>query len=135
MTHVHDPNQAPSAPPAVLEVAFRDCHDASENADAGAWLEGIPGVLSVHFDRTRGVAHLGYDPAAVSAERLRARLKAAGYRCDCQDCSASAAQPGHPGQMDHTAAKGRDEGRVPPAHPGHSGPEFSGPGLSGPERI
>ena len=133
MTHVHDPNQAPSAPPAVLEVAFRDCHDASEYADAGAWLEGIPGVLSVHLDRTRGVAHLGYDPAVVSAERLRARLKAAGYRCDCQDCSASAAQPGHPGQMDHTAAKGGDKGHVPPAHPGHPGPEFSGPGLSGPE--
>ncbi len=137
MTHVHDPNQAASAPPAVLEVAFRNCHDASEYVDAGAWLEGIPGVLSVHLDRTRGMAHLGYDPAAVSAERLRARLKAAGYRCDCQDCSASAAQPGHPGQMDHTvmnrtAAKGGDECRVAPAHPGHPGPEFSGPEFSGP---
>ena len=134
MTHVHDPRQ--SIPPAVLEVAFRDCHDASEYADAEAWLESIPGVLSVHLDRTRGVAHLGYDPAAVSAEDLRASLKAAGYHCDCQDCSASAAQPGHPGQMDHmnhTAAKGGNEGRVAPAHSGHPGPELSGPELSGPE--
>jgi len=99
MTHHHRAAVA-ATPPTVLEVAFRDCHDASEYADVEASFRQLPGVTSVHVDRTRGVAHLGYDPAVVSADRLRAAFKASGYGCDCKDCASSITQPGHPGKVD-----------------------------------
>ena len=99
MTHVHDRPHAGPVPPAVLEVAFGNCHDASEYAGLEVKLNMLPGVLSVHIDRTRGVAHLGFDTATVSADDLRVRLHAAGYICDCENCKPSAVQPGHPGQQ------------------------------------
>ncbi|ULH17819.1 copper-translocating P-type ATPase (plasmid) [Deinococcus sp. KNUC1210] len=109
MTHVHPPATSPHPSSAVLEVAFHVCHDASEYAGLEETLRGIPGVVSVHLDRTRGVAHLGYDPALITARDLSLKLEAAGYRCDCDDCAASNVQPGHPTTQ---------EARLP--HQGHS---------------
>lgn len=80
----------------VLEVAFRNCHDGSEFADLEQSLKRVPGVSSVHIDRTRAVAHLGYDPDSVTEAELRHRLHGAGYDCACQDCAPSTVQPGHP---------------------------------------
>ncbi|GAA5533531.1 heavy metal translocating P-type ATPase [Deinococcus aluminii] len=94
--HDHSGHHGHHAPAAVLEVAFRNCHDGSEFANLEQSLARIPGVSSVHIDRTRAVAHLGYDPGSVTEAELRQRLHAAGYDCACQDCAPSAVQPGHP---------------------------------------
>ena len=84
----------------MLEVASGNCHDATEYAGLETALRTLQGVLSVHIDRTRGVAHLGYHPGAVSADGLKARLHAAGYVCDCESCDALTVQPGHHGPLD-----------------------------------
>ena len=134
MTHVHDRPQAGPFPSAVLAVAFGNCHDASEYAGLEVKLNMLPGVLSVHIDRTRGVAHLGFDPATVSADDLRARLHAAGYTCDCETCNPSAVQPGHPRMAVemHDMASGAGHASPasgnPPAHSAMSQGEHAGHG-------
>ncbi|MEW6421653.1 MAG: heavy-metal-associated domain-containing protein, partial [Deinococcota bacterium] len=95
-THHHGQTEASTQTSSVLEVAFRNCYDGSEFADLERSLSAIAGVQSVHIDRTRAVAHLGYDPGNVTEPELRRRLHAAGYDCDCEDCPPSAVQPGHP---------------------------------------
>ncbi|PYE53934.1 heavy metal translocating P-type ATPase [Deinococcus yavapaiensis] len=96
MTH-HDHHHAPDAPRrSTLEVSFRNCHDPSELAGLEDRLVRVEGVEGVHVDRTRAVAHLTYDSAVVNDTELRRRLHNAGYDCDCQDCTPSTAQPGHP---------------------------------------
>ena len=127
MTHAHNPLHVEPVKPAVLEVAFGNCHDATEYAGLEIKLGTLHGVLSVHIDRTRGVAHLGYDPGTLSADDLKARLHAAGYVCDCENCTASAVQPGHPGKrtarMDDMAAglgHGHQVSLSAESHAGHS---------------
>src|SRR5438105_254980 len=80
----------------IVEVELRSAHDGTEYADLEAYLQTVPGVTSVHLDRTRGVAHLGYDPSVTSARQLAAALTRCGYRCDCSPRQASQAQVGHP---------------------------------------
>ncbi|PZA07613.1 MULTISPECIES: heavy metal translocating P-type ATPase [unclassified Meiothermus] len=80
----------------VLELTLKNCHDASEQAGLEDYLARLPGVSSVHLDRTRALAHVSYDPGRTSTETLRERLEQDGYSCTCQDCEASACQPGHP---------------------------------------
>ena len=92
MTHAQHPAPTSAVPPSVLEVTLRSCHDASEYAGLETALKKVPGVTSVHLDRTRGVAHLGYDPRTVSQPELEKRLHAAGYACDCADCQPSVTQ-------------------------------------------
>ncbi|HEY3267657.1 MAG TPA: copper-translocating P-type ATPase [Armatimonadota bacterium] len=94
----------------VVEVDIRNAHDASEYAGVEDYLRGIAGVLNVHLDRTRGVAHLSYDPAVTGPERIDQILSRCGYRCDCHDREGSAAQAGHPKVGDERAA-----------HAGHRG--------------
>ena len=128
MTHHHSAD-ASSTPPAILEVAFRNCHAASEYADVEASFRRLPGVLSVHVDRTRGVAHLGYDPRVISADQLSAAFGASGYGCDCQDCASSITQPGHPGQIDSHDHAGHERGRSGTSdgeHHATSGAEHTG---------
>ncbi len=96
---------------AVLEVALRNCHDGSEYADLERQFARLEGVQQVHLDRTRGVAHLAYDPAVTSAQRLEAEIEQRGYACDCADCAPSEAQPGHPS----VGSEGHDH-----AHHGHA---------------
>lgn len=111
MTQHHHPAVVPSR---VLEVQFKNCFDAGEYAGLERDLAQTPGVQQVHLDRTRGVAHLGYDPAVVTEAALKERLHAAGYDCACQDCAPSSAQPGHPSQ---TAS--HDHAQHGDAHAGH----------------
>jgi len=110
----------------MLEVAFRNCHAASEYADMEASFRRRPGVLSVHVDRTRGVAHLGYAPGVVSSDQLSAAFEASGYGCDCQDCASYLTQPGHPRQMDghdHASHEERRSGLSDVGHHARSGAE------------
>ncbi len=114
-------HQHPAASPSrILEVKFKNCFDAGEYAGLENDLAQQPGIHHAHLDRTRGVAHLEYDPTVVTEAALKERLHAAGYDCACQDCAPSKVQPGHPAEtapQDHTqhgdAHAGHDE------HAGH----------------
>ncbi|GMA14685.1 heavy metal translocating P-type ATPase [Deinococcus metallilatus] len=119
-TQGHSGHHGHHASATVLEVAFRNCHDGSEFADLGQSLARIPGVTSVHVDRTRAVAHLGYDPGSVTEAELRQRLHAAGYDCACQDCAPSVVQPGHPSVgHEHQGHSGHDHAAM--SHAGAAG--------------
>lgn len=89
----------------VLEIALRNCHDASEQAGLEGYLAKLPGVSAVHLDRTRCVAHLRYDPGRTSTETLRHRLERDGYAVEGKVCEESCCQPGHPavGEADKVA--------------------------------
>jgi Cu2+-exporting ATPase len=97
---------------AVAEVSFTSACNGSEYADAERGLLGLPGVAAAHLDRTRGVAHVTYDRAVTTPERLQAQLQRCGYRCDWARHPGSVAQVGHPrvgtkehAGMDHAAAE------------------------------
>jgi len=99
MENAHDQHERHadlSAPFGVLEVALENCFCASEQAGLEDALRRFAGVKSVHLDRTRGVAHVAYDPALTSLQAIHGQLERAGYRCDCRDCRGSGCQPGHP---------------------------------------
>src|SRR5438093_10733620 len=91
--HHHDQD---SVRRSVVEVQLQNAHSATEYADLEGYLHSQQGVTSVHLDRTRGVAHLGYDPQATTPDKLREALSRGGYRCDCYRCEGSHVQPGHP---------------------------------------
>ncbi|ADY27796.1 heavy metal translocating P-type ATPase (plasmid) [Deinococcus proteolyticus MRP] len=80
----------------VLEVALKNCSGGTDLQGAEDFLQRLPGVSSVYLDRTRSVAHLGYDPAQTSEQTLRTRIEQASYVCSCQKCSPSQSQPGQP---------------------------------------
>lgn len=104
----------------VLEVAFGNCYNGSEFADLERRLAEVPGVQTVHLDRTRAVAHLGYDPQRQTEVSLRAQLHEAGYDCDCRGRAPSVTQPGQPGPARHHAsATGMGAGGAHHAHAGH----------------
>ena len=84
----------------IVEVSMKNAYDASEYADVERLMRGLTGVTGVHLDRTRGVAHLTYDPKVTTPEALEKRLAEKGYRCDCSQPVNSAAQTGH-SQMGH----------------------------------
>src|SRR5262249_36267711 len=81
---------------AVAEVSLKSAYDGSEYADVERSLLGRPGVAAAHLDRTRGVAHVTYDPLVTTPERLEAQFRRCGDPCDCQGRLGSAAQVGHP---------------------------------------
>ncbi|MFD2610447.1 heavy metal translocating P-type ATPase [Deinococcus taklimakanensis] len=124
----------------VLEVSFKNCYDGSEFADLERKLAQIPGVQSVHLDRTRAVAHLGYDPGRIEEAELRRQLHGAGYACTCKDCEPSTTQPGHPGighehhAQDHPAPAAPRQNRpsTGPAGHDHAGMARGGQDTSGP---
>src|SRR5262245_43191647 len=92
--HSHAANGREGSP--VIEVDIRNAYDASEYAGLEDCRRGLPGVTAVHLDRTRGVAHLGYDPAVTIPEALEGYLSGCGYWCDCYGRPGSVAQSGHP---------------------------------------
>ncbi|GGO39647.1 heavy metal translocating P-type ATPase [Deinococcus humi] len=137
MTHNHPQSGTHASgahlPIKVLEVAFGNCYNGSEFADLERRLSQVPGVQSVHLDRTRAVAHLGYDPEVQTEAGLRAHLHETGYDGKCTDCAPSAAQPGQPAHQhehpnpaaphDHSAmaqgASGDHAGMIQDEHAGH----------------
>jgi P-type Cu2+ transporter len=92
-SHKHSNTQASSA---VIEVDLKNAYDGSEYADLERCFLGLPGVTGAHLDRTRGVAHLSYDTAVTTPERLKSYLHQCGYQCDCYHRPGSIAQAGHP---------------------------------------
>ena len=92
----HDHHGHDSVRASVVEVELQNAHSAAEYAGMERYLRSQEGVTSVHLDRTRGVAHLGYDSHATTPDKLREALSRGGYRCDCYRCEGSRVQPGHP---------------------------------------
>ncbi|WP_353544456.1 heavy metal translocating P-type ATPase, partial [Deinococcus xinjiangensis] len=130
MTQPHSHQHHPAAP-SVLEVALKNCHGGTDLAAAETYLHGLTGVSSVHLDRSRSVAHLGYDPAQTNEPTLRSQIEQAGYTCTCQDCSPSQAQPGQPrvGHEHHQPAKAAADphaGHQMQAQQGHASADHSG---------
>ncbi len=90
-------NQVPAETrSSVIQVNIEKAYDASEYANLEKYLSKLSGVQGVHLDRTRGVAHLTYDPSVTMAEAIEADLHGCGYKCDCQRRGDSKCQPGHP---------------------------------------
>lgn len=113
----HHGNGADQSAAAVIEVDIRNAHDASEYADLENRFRKLTGVTRVHLDRTRGVAHLSYDPAKTTPEKLEANIGSGGYRCGCKPRPASKSQAGHPcvGAHDHTTIEPVVAGTEEPA--------------------
>src|SRR6266852_3528447 len=90
-------NQVPAETrSSVIQVNIENAYNASEYANLEKYLSKLSGVQGVHLDRTRGVAHLTYDPSVTMAEAIEADLHGCGYKCDCQRRGDSKCQPGHP---------------------------------------
>src|SRR5215470_14237365 len=98
----HDSHHLDTAPE-VVEVSVKNAYGGSDYASLEACFCGLRGVTSAGLDRTRGVAHLGYDPAVTTPETLQEQLHRRGYNCDCKGCAGSKSHPGHPcvGASDH----------------------------------
>ena len=123
--HDHGPAPSPEvqtlpapAAGAVVEVDIRNAYNGSEYADLEGHFRGLRGVTGVHLDRTRGMAHLSYDPAETTAEQLGERLARDGYRCDCRTRNGSRAQSGHP-----------EAGSEPAPHAAHLAPHGGHMGM------
>src|SRR5215470_10400335 len=113
-----------AASSAVAELSLKSAYDGSEYADVERSLRGLPGVAAAHLDRTRGVAHVTYDPSVTTPERLEAQFRRCGYPCDCQRRLGSAVQAGHPrvGTIEHVGMEhaGMEHGAAGHAeHAGH----------------
>jgi Cu2+-exporting ATPase len=113
---------------AIAELDLRNSYDASEYADLESYVVSLPGVISVHLDRTRGKAHIGYDPKITAPKRIEHDVFRCGYRCECHERASSAAQPGHPrpGSIEHavmpgTGVSARPVGRGAVLHREHAG--------------
>src|SRR6266545_4790388 len=91
--HSHSVAEAPSP---VVEVDIRSAYNGTEYAGFEQDLHQLPGVTGAHLGRTRGVAHLSYDPATTTPQRLEDQLRRLGYKCDCYRRTGSIAQAGHP---------------------------------------
>jgi Cu2+-exporting ATPase len=106
---------------AVVEVALRNCFCATELESLQRSLGGLTGVLGVHVDRTRAVAHLRYAPQDTTAETLRGRVAALGYPCECAEEPDSCCQPGHPCVGGHDARATQHRPATDPSGHDHAG--------------
>ncbi|NUR71050.1 MAG: copper-translocating P-type ATPase [Hamadaea sp.] len=114
-TQHHHEHHAPAVAE-IAEVALAACFCGTELAHLEHDLRNRPGVTSVHIDRTRSVAHIGFDPARTDRAQLEAFLHQAGYDCTCRDCDDSTCQHGHP-------AAGKDDAHAAHTdHPAHATP-------------
>lgn len=111
----------------VARIELSSCWCGTELAAVERGLARMPGVRSVHVDRTRSVAHVGYDPARTDRGTLMAALESGGYDCTCEDCPDSCCQPGDPAvdaadAMPRAGGHGEDPaGRHAGGHPGGAG--------------
>jgi P-type Cu2+ transporter len=97
MSHDHTSNlRVNTAQYSVAEIDIKNAYDASEYSSLESYLSKLPGTVAVHLDRTRGVAHVQYDPAQTTPAQLEASLRKCGYKCDCYHRPGSKAQAGHP---------------------------------------
>ena len=126
MDHDYTKNvSAEGAKYAVAEVDLKNAYDASEYAGLETYLRKLPGAVGAHLDRTRGVAHVQYDPAQTTPARLEESLRRCGYKCDCRHRHYSKSHPGHPsvGAEDQPQAGGvrvETSGIEHAVHAGHA---------------
>jgi Cu2+-exporting ATPase len=71
-------HRAPDDVAPVLTVDLHNCYDGTEYAGLEDAVQKLPGVTTVHLDRTRGVLHIGYDPAVTRAADLEEALHRTG---------------------------------------------------------
>ena len=129
MKHADSHNDATvPASSAVAEVSLKCAYGGSEYADVERSLLGLPGVAAAHLDRTRGVAHVTYDPSVTAPERLEVQFQRCGYPCNCQRRPGSMAQPGHPqvgtsehAGMGHAGTAHADMEHAAAGHAEHAG--------------
>ena len=129
MQHTDSHNDATvPASSAVAEVSLKSAYGGSEYADVERSLLGLPGVAAAHLDRTRGVAHVTYDPSVTAPERLEVQFQRCGYPCNCQRRPGSMAQPGHPqvgtsehAGMGHAGTAHADMEHAAAGHAEHAG--------------
>jgi len=113
MRHEHDHRHAAGkAPAAIVEVDIKNAYSGSDYASLEAGFRELRGVTGAHLDRTRGVAHLSYDPALTTPETVEQQLRQRGYKCDCKHRAESKSHDGHPrvggrkpAAMNHAGAK------------------------------
>ena len=114
----------------VAEIAIHNAYDGSEYACVERCLRKLAGITDVNLDRTRGLAHLGYDASQTSPEKIQSDVERLGYHCDCRPREASRSHAGHPcvgGQdretdHDHQVALKHDIGAErEPKHDTHAG--------------
>ena len=105
--------------PAMVEVNIKNAYGGSDYASLEACFCGLRGVAAVRLDRTRGVAHVTYDPAVTTPEKLEDQLRRRDYRCECKSTAGSRSQPGHPcvGEKDHASMSA--EAPASMTHAGH----------------
>jgi P-type Cu2+ transporter len=111
--HSHEGHHPPQQHLPIAEVDIRNAYDGSEYADLESYFNSLSGVKGVHLDRTRGVAHLSYDPAQTTPKTLEDQLRSRGYKCDCRHRPSSTAQAGHP----HAATPQPQHGHAAMIHP------------------
>ncbi len=70
-----EPRRDNNAPTGMVEVDIRNAYSGSDYASLEACLCELRGVTGAHLDRTRGVAHLSYDPAVTTPETLEDQLR------------------------------------------------------------
>lgn len=114
---------------AVAEVKLGNAYDASEYADLEKFCLWLPGVTGAHLDRTRGVAHLSYDPSVTTSQAIEARLQGCGYKCRCANRIGSKSQTGHPrvSAEDHAAHRATEAVQTlsHAEHAGHAAAEHA----------
>jgi P-type Cu2+ transporter len=88
--HASDGNRS------LIEIDLENASEGSEYANVESYLSNLHGIEAVHVDRTRGVAHLTYDPSVTTSEAIEADLHGCGYKCNYESREASNCQPGHP---------------------------------------
>src|SRR5262245_3207450 len=111
-------------PVQIVEIDLKNCHSGSEYAGLEEILSSLKGVNHVHLDRTRGIAHVSFDPSVTNQKNLELQLHSCGYKCDCYQRSACTVQPGHPeiGKEDHrehVEHKPEQKGAPHADHAGH----------------
>ena len=122
----------------VVEIDIKNAYNASEYASLESYVEKLLGTVGVNLDRTRGVAHVSYNPAVTTPEKLWGALRGCGYECDCYVRVESKSQAGHPqvgtpdgvAQAAHTAVGGVEaEPHRDHAAMGHGEHEGHGAGM------
>ena len=103
----------------VAEIAIRNAYDGSDYACFERCLRGLDGIIEVHLDRTRGVAHLSYDASQTSPEKIQSDVERLGYGCDCRARADSRSHVGHPAVGDQDRAIKHD---LRGEHDTHAGP-------------
>jgi P-type Cu2+ transporter len=121
--HLNKPGHGSGRPsPNLAEIALRNAYDASDYACLERCLRELPGIADVHLDRTRGVAHLSYEPSQTSPQQLQSDAEKLGYSCDCRPREGSKSHVGHPSAGSQDSAPPQDHAAVAgETHDEHAG--------------